>query len=119
MEAAEYVLLGRVAGGHEAPGLILCERGIRTFEPSTRFTLDVVAIPILQERTPLPVVADPSHPAGRRALVPPLARAAMAAGADGLLIEVHPDPDEAWSDGAQTMDPPSFARLMAELPLVA
>ena len=113
--AAEYVLLGRAFAETTDPGLILCERGIRTFEPATRFTLDIAAIPILKERTHLPVIADPSHAAGSRRLVPALALASVAAGADGLLLEVHGDPDRAWSDGAQTLAPPAFAALMERL----
>ncbi|MCC6671818.1 MAG: 3-deoxy-7-phosphoheptulonate synthase [Planctomycetes bacterium] len=113
--AAEYVLLGRIAGGHAEPGLVLCERGIRTFETGTRFTLDVAAIPALQQRTHLPVIADPSHAPGARALVAPCARAALAAGACGLLVEVHPDPDRAWCDGAHSLDPRGFAELMAAI----
>ncbi len=115
LEAAELVLLGRLVGGHTAPGLLLCERGIRTFEPSERFTLDVAAIPIAHERTGLPVLADPSHPAGEARLVQPLARAAVAAGAAGLLVEIHVDPANAWSDGRQTLDPAAFRALVASL----
>lgn len=115
LDAAEHVLLGRLSVQRTAPGLILCERGIRTFAPSLRFTLDVGAIPLLQERAPLPVIADPSHPAGERALVPALGRAAAAAGADGLIVEVHPDPDQAWSDGAQSLDAAGFRALMRDL----
>jgi 3-deoxy-7-phosphoheptulonate synthase len=115
LEAAEYVLLGRLSTGHAEPGLILCERGIRTFAPALRFTLDVGAIPLLKENTDLPVIADPSHAAGKRSLVPPLGRAAIAAGADGLLIEVHCNPDSAWCDGEQSVDPTSFRKLMADL----
>jgi 3-deoxy-7-phosphoheptulonate synthase len=112
--AAEYVL----AAGN--PDVILCERGIRTFARETRNTLDLAAIPLLKERSHLPVIADPSHGTGIRALVPPLAKAALAAGADGLLIEVHPDPAHALSDGPQSLEPAAFARLMDELrPLVA
>ncbi len=91
--AAEYI----VAGGN--PRVVLCERGIRTFETSSRNTLDLCAVPILKERTHLPVIVDPSHAAGRREWVPALARAAVAAGADGLIVEVHPDPPNAASDG--------------------
>ena len=107
--AAEYIL----AAGN--PRVILCERGIRTFETATRNTLDVSAIPVLRERTHLPVIADPSHAAGRREWVGALARAAVAAGADGLIIEVHPDPEKALSDGRQSLTPAAFATLMAEL----
>jgi 3-deoxy-7-phosphoheptulonate synthase len=109
LQAAEYVL----ARGNQA--VALCERGIRTFEPSTRYTLDINAVPALKELTSLPVVVDPSHAAGRAGLVGPLARAGVAAGADGLLIEVHANPAEALSDGVQALDPRSFATLMAEL----
>ena len=98
--------------GRKEPGVILCERGIRTFEPATRFTLDVGAFPILRERTHLPVIADPSHSAGDRKYVPALARAAVAAGADGVLIEVHPDPARAWSDGQQSLDPRAFRKMV-------
>jgi len=119
LAAAEYVLLGRLFAGHEEPGLILCERGIRTFETSTRFTLDVGAFPVIRQRSPLPVLGDPSHAAGARALVPALARAAVAAGADGLLIEVHPDPDSAWCDGKQSLTPATFRVLMGDLHRIA
>lgn len=107
--AAEYVL----SNGN--PDVILCERGIRSFDPSTRNTLDVAAVPVLAGLTHLPVVIDPSHGAGRRDLVAPLAKAGVAAGADGLIIEVHPDPDSAWSDGPQSLDPSMFADLMRDL----
>jgi 3-deoxy-7-phosphoheptulonate synthase len=111
--AAEYV----VAAGN--PRVILCERGIRTFETSTRNTLDVSAVPVLREKSHLPVIVDPSHAAGRRELVPPLARAAVAAGADGLLVEVHPDPDRALSDGRQSLTLDGFRRMMEEVRAVA
>jgi 3-deoxy-7-phosphoheptulonate synthase len=107
--AAEYVL----AAGN--PDVILCERGIRTFGRETRNTLDLAAIPLLKEKTHLPVIADPSHGTGVRALVPALAKAALAAGADGLLIEVHPDPATALSDGPQSLTFEGFERLMREL----
>ena len=107
--AAEYVL----AAGN--PDVILCERGIRTFVRETRNTLDLAAIPLLRERSHLPVIADPSHGTGVRTLVPPLAKAALAAGADGLLIEVHPDPGAALSDGPQSLTLEGFAQLMREL----
>lgn len=110
--AAEYVLLGRVAAGHTEPGLILCERGLRTFDTGTRFTMDVAAFPALAERTHLPVIADPSHPAGVRSLVTPLAMAACSAGAAGLLVEVSLRPDEAWCDGEQSLTPAGFRELM-------
>ena len=111
--SAEYVLSG---GNTE---VILCERGIRTFETSTRNTLDISAIPIVKQLSHLPVFVDPSHGTGRRDKVAPMARAAVAAGADGLIIEVHCDPDHALSDGAQSMFPSQFDRLMAELRIIA
>jgi 3-deoxy-7-phosphoheptulonate synthase len=111
--SAEYIL----SGGNT--DVILCERGIRTFETATRNTFDISAIPVVKKLSHLPVVADPSHGAGRRDMVVPMARAAVAAGADGLIIEVHCDPDHAWSDGAQSMFPAQFDRLMAELRIIA
>jgi 3-deoxy-7-phosphoheptulonate synthase len=111
--SAEYVL----AGGNME--VMLCERGIRTFESYTRNTLDISAIPVVQKLSHLPVLVDPSHATGRRDKVAPVARAAVAAGADGLLIEVHCDPDHAKSDGAQSMFPSQFDRLMAELRIIA
>ncbi len=111
--SAEYIL----AGGN--PHVILCERGIRTFESYTRNTLDLSAIPVVHKLSHLPVIVDPSHGTGRRDKVPPMARAAVAAGADGLLIEVHCDPDRAKSDGAQSLYPEQFDRLMAELRIIA
>ncbi len=111
--SAEYVL----AGGNM--GVILCERGIRTFESYTRNTLDISAIPVVQKLSHLPVIVDPSHGTGRRDKVAAMARAAVAAGADGLIIEVHCDPDHARSDGAQSMFPQQFERLMAELRIIA
>ncbi len=111
--SAEYIL----AGGNN--DVILCERGIRTFETATRNTFDLSAIPVVKKMSHLPVVADPSHGAGRRDMVVPMARAAVAAGADALIIEVHNDPDHAWSDGAQSMFPAAFDRLMAELRIIA
>jgi 3-deoxy-7-phosphoheptulonate synthase len=111
--SAEYVL----AGGNME--VMLCERGIRTFESYTRNTLDISAIPVVQKLSHLPVVVDPSHGTGRRDKVAPMARAAVAAGADALLIEVHCDPDHAQSDGAQSMFPAQFERLMAELRVIA
>ncbi|HZP97399.1 MAG TPA: 3-deoxy-7-phosphoheptulonate synthase [Candidatus Limnocylindria bacterium] len=113
LQAAEYVL----AQGN--PQVALCERGIRTFEHSTRFTLDIGAVPVLKKLTWLPVVVDPSHAAGSRDLVPALARAGVAAGADGLLIEVHADPRRAMSDGPQSLDPAMFAALMRDLARIA
>ena len=106
LQAAEYIL----AQGN--PDVALCERGIRTFETSTRFTLDINAIPVLKQLTSLPVVVDPSHATGKADLVAPVALAGIAAGADGLLVEVHPNPREALSDGAQSLDPEGFAGLM-------
>ena len=111
--AAEYVLS---KGNHR---VILCERGIRTFENATRNTLDLSAVPALKELTHLPVVVDPSHGVGRRSLVGPMAQAAIAAGADGLMIEVHTNPEEALSDGEQSLRPDEFKRLMKKLGLVA
>jgi 3-deoxy-7-phosphoheptulonate synthase len=111
--SAEYVL----SGGNT--DVILCERGIRTFETATRNTLDISAIPIVKKLSHLPIIADPSHGTGRRDKVAPMARAAVAAGADGLLIEVHCDPDHALSDGAQSLFPAQFDRLMAELRIIA
>ena len=111
--SAEYVL----AGGNMQ--VILCERGIRTFESYRRNTLDISAIPVVKKRSHLPIVVDPSHGTGRRDKVAPMARAAVAAGADGLIIEVHCDPDHALSDGAQSLFPSQFDRLMAELRIIA
>jgi len=111
--SAEYVLSG---GNND---VILCERGIRTFETATRNTFDISAIPVVKKLSHLPIVADPSHGAGRRDMVAPMARAAVAAGVDGLIIEVHCDPDHALSDGAQSMYPSQFDRLMAELRIIA
>ena len=111
--SAEYIL----AGGNMS--VMLCERGIRTFESYTRNTFDISAIPVVQKLSHLPILADPSHGTGRRDQVASMARAAVAAGADGLLIEVHCDPDHALSDGAQSLHPPQFDRLMAELRIIA
>jgi 3-deoxy-7-phosphoheptulonate synthase len=97
------------------PNVILCERGIRTFETATRNTFDVTAIALLKQVSHLPVIADPSHAAGHRDLVPALARIAVAADADGLLVEVHPDPNKAWSDGEQSLDFAGFDEMMAML----
>ena len=99
--------------------MILCERGIRTFETYTRNTMDVSAIPVAKKLSHLPILGDPSHGTGRRDLVLPMARAAVAAGADGLLVEVHPDPDHAVSDGAQTLAPPQFAEMMQQVRAIA
>lgn len=111
--SAEYILSG---GNYN---VILCERGIRTFENYLRNTLDIAAIPVIKKLSHLPIVADPSHGTGRRDKVPPMARAAIAAGADGLLIEVHNDPDHALSDGAQSLTPSEFSQLMGELRIIA
>jgi len=107
--SAEYVV------AHGNPQVILCERGIRTFETATRNTCDITAVPVLNELTHLPVILDPSHATGKRSLVPPLARAAVAIGADGLLVEMHPHPEKAVSDGAQSLDPGQFRRMMKDL----
>ena len=111
--SAEYIMSG---GNYK---VILCERGIRTFETALRNTLDIAAIPVLKGLSHLPVIADPSHGTGRRDKVVPMARAAVAAGADGLLIEVHPDPERALSDGVQSLYPDQFAQLMKELRAIA
>jgi 3-deoxy-7-phosphoheptulonate synthase len=111
--AAEYIL------SHGNDRVILCERGIRTFEKYTRNTLDISAVPLLKQLSHLPVVVDPSHGTGKWRLVEPVSRAAVAAGADGLLIEVHPHPEEALSDGAQSLKPDRFTRLMQGLRPVA
>ena len=111
--SSEYILDG---GNND---VILCERGIRTFETATRNTFDISAIPVVKKLSHLPVIADPSHGGGRRDMVAQLARAAVAAGADGLIIEVHNDPDHALSDGAQSMFPTQFDLLMAELRIIA
>ena len=100
---------------HGNPHVILCERGIRTFETAMRNTFDAAAIALLKQVSHLPVIADPSHAAGHRELVPALARIAVAAGADGLLVEVHPNPDKAWSDGKQSLDFAGFDEMMADL----
>ncbi len=111
--SAEYILSG---GNYN---VVLCERGIRTYETSTRNTMDISAIPMVKKLSHLPIVADPSHGTGRRDMVPPLARAAVAAGADGILVEVHPNADKATSDAAQTLYPDQFDTLMGELRLIA
>ena len=111
--SAEYIMAG---GNYD---VILCERGIRTFETYTRNTMDISAIPVVKKLSHLPMMADPSHGTGRRDKVAPMARAAVAAGADGLLIEVHPDPDRALSDGAQSLRPEQFEELMGQLRLIA
>jgi len=111
--AAEYVL----EGGNDQ--LVLCERGICTFETATRNTLDVAAVPVIRERTGLPVIVDPSHAAGKRQWVAPLAMAAVAAGADGLIIESHPDPDSSWSDAAQAITPAQLAAIVDAVEFLA
>jgi 3-deoxy-7-phosphoheptulonate synthase len=111
--SAEYIM----AGGNY--NVVLCERGIRTFESYTRNTLDISAIPVIKKLSHLPIVVDPSHGTGRRDKVAPMARAALAAGADGLLIEVHHDPEKALSDGAQSLFPEQFQQLMKELRMIA
>ncbi len=113
LTAADYLL----AEGNNR--VILCERGIRTFEDSTRFSLDISAIPVIKKFSHLPVIVDPSHAAGHYSLVPAIAKAAVAAGADGLLIEVHPNPEKALVDGLQSLTPANFAKLMEELRLIA
>ena len=111
--SSEYILSG---GNYE---VILCERGIRTYETATRNTMDISAIPIVKKLSHLPIIADPSHGTGRRDLVAPLGRAAVAAGADGIIVEVHPNADKAASDAAQTLYPDQFDQLMSELRLIA
>ena len=111
--SAEYLMAG---GNYE---VILCERGIRTFETYTRNTMDISAIPVVKKLSHLPIIGDPSHGTGLRDKVVPMARAAVAAGADGLIVEVHPDPDHALSDGAQSLRPEQFAELMRQLRIIA
>jgi 3-deoxy-7-phosphoheptulonate synthase len=111
--AAEYVLK---TGNSQ---VMLCERGIRSFEDHTRFTLPLASVPYLHQTTHLPVVVDPSHGTGKASLVATMARAAVAAGADGLIVEVHPDPEKALSDGYQALTPPAFRQMMAECKRVA
>jgi len=107
--SAEYIT------AHGNSDVLLCERGIRTFETVTRNTCDITAIPALNELTHLPVILDPSHATGKRSLVPALARAGVAIGADGLIVEVHPAPERAISDGAQSLDIPQFQNMMKDL----
>jgi 3-deoxy-7-phosphoheptulonate synthase len=107
--SAEYIV------AHGNPNVILCERGIRTFETATRNTCDISAVPVLNELTHLPVILDPSHAAGKRSLIPALSRAGVAIGADGLIVEVHPCPEKAVSDGAQSLTLADFGRMMNEL----
>jgi 3-deoxy-7-phosphoheptulonate synthase len=111
--SAEYIMAG---GNYD---VIVCERGIRTFETYTRNTMDISAIPIVHKLSHLPIAGDPSHGTGRRDKVPPMARASVAAGADALLIEVHPTPEKALSDGAQSLFPEQFERLMEEIRMIA
>jgi 3-deoxy-7-phosphoheptulonate synthase len=107
--SAEYVV------AHGNPNVLLCERGIRTFETATRNTCDISSIPVLNELTHLPVILDPSHATGKRSLVPALARAGVAIGADGLIVEVHPNPEKAVSDGAQSLKLEDFRAMMRQL----
>jgi 3-deoxy-7-phosphoheptulonate synthase len=109
LSAAEYIL----AEGN--PNVVLCERGIRTFEQTTRNTLDLSIVPLIREMSHLPIVVDPSHATGRRSLVGPMAKAAIVVGAHGVMVEVHPDPDRALCDGAQSLTPEGFGKLVAEL----
>jgi 3-deoxy-7-phosphoheptulonate synthase len=111
--SSEYILAG---GNYD---VILCERGIRTYETYTRNTMDISAIPVIKKLSHLPIVGDPSHGTGRRDLVPAMAKASVAAGADGIIVEVHPNPDKAVSDGAQTLFPEVFAQLVTDLKLIA
>jgi len=111
----ELLLSAEYIASHGNDQVILCERGIRTFETATRNTLDLAAVPLLNELSHLPVVVDPSHGTGRRSLIRPMAKAAIVIGADGLIIEVHPRPHEAWSDGPQSLTLPMFADLMEDL----
>ncbi|MBE6008855.1 MAG: 3-deoxy-7-phosphoheptulonate synthase, partial [Lachnospiraceae bacterium] len=114
LNAAEYIM------SEGNPNVILCERGIRTYETSTRNTLDISAIPVIKNKSHLPIIVDPSHASGVREYIPALSRAAIAAGADGLIIEVHPDPSKALSDGPQSLDPEEFRILSEELkPLIS
>ncbi|MFN3486198.1 MAG: 3-deoxy-7-phosphoheptulonate synthase, partial [Planctomycetota bacterium] len=110
---AEYIL------SRGNPNVILCERGIRTFEKATRNTLDIAAVPVIRSLSHLPIIIDPSHATGIREFVPPLARAAVAAGADGVLIEVHPHPEKALCDGPQSLTPEMFEKLVGELRTLA
>jgi 3-deoxy-7-phosphoheptulonate synthase len=111
--SAEYILAG---GNYD---VMLCERGIRTFETYTRNTMDISAIPVIKKLSHLPMLADPSHGTGLRDKVPPMALASVVAGCDGLLIEVHPNPDKAFSDGAQSLFPEQFDKLMDQLRIIA
>lgn len=111
----EFLLSAEYIVTHGNPNVILCERGIRTFETALRNTLDLASVPLLNELTHLPVIIDPSHATGKRSLVKPLAKASIAVGADGLMAEVHPKPEEAWSDGPQSLRLEEFAQLMQEI----
>jgi 3-deoxy-7-phosphoheptulonate synthase len=111
--AAEYILK------EGNPNVMLCERGIRTYEPNYRFTLDLMAVPVLRELTHLPIIVDPSHAAGRRSLVEPLSLAAAAAGADGVIVEIHPSPEDAVCDGPQALYSEDFAAYLRKLEAVA
>ena len=111
--SAEYIM------SQGNPNVVLCERGIRTFETATRNTLDISAVPVLKEQTHLPIVVDPSHAAGAWRFVAPLAKAAVAVGADGLMLEMHPEPEKAMSDGPQSLKPKKFAALVEELKVFA
>jgi len=111
----EFLLSAEYIVSHGNPQVILCERGIRTFETATRNTLDLAAVPLLNELTHLPVVVDPSHATGKRSLVRPLAKAIVAVGADGIMTEIHPNPEQAWSDGPQSLRLEEFASMMREL----
>lgn len=115
MKIEEWLLAGEYILANDNPGLLFCERGIRTFETFTRNTLDLAAIPVLKRETHLPVVVDPSQGTGRAELVTAMCKGAVALGADALLIEVHPTPSEAWSDGAQQVTPEGFQKLMDEI----
>ncbi len=120
MKIEEWLLAGEYILAHENPGLMFCERGIRTFETYTRNTLDLAAIPIIKNESHCPIVIDPSQGAGRAELVVAMCKGAVAMGADALLVEVHPNPAEAWSDGAQQLSLEAFKQLMAELqPFIA
>jgi 3-deoxy-7-phosphoheptulonate synthase len=115
----EWLMAAEHIARHGNLRIILCERGIRTFENATRSTLDLSAVPVVREESHLPVIVDPSHAAGRRSLVAPLARAAVAVGADGVMIECHPEPDKALSDGQQSLTPDELLRLGKELKMLA
>jgi 3-deoxy-7-phosphoheptulonate synthase len=113
LNAAEYIM----SEGNQ--NVILCERGIRTYETATRNTLDISAIPVIKSKSHLPIIVDPSHASGKKEYIASLSKAAIAAGADGLMIEVHPNPKEALSDGPQSLDPQEFKVLMEELKMIA